>query len=120
MKGSLGKFLRKLRVDHDEYLKDMANRTGVSIAYLSAIENETKKVSDSLIEKIVSEYGLSGAEEFELRMASMEANKEATIYLENLSEEKIDLTCRFARRIEAMDSETLAKIKEVLKEDFDD
>ena len=43
MKGNLGKFLRKLRIDHDEYLKDMAQKLNISISYLSAIENGVKK-----------------------------------------------------------------------------
>ena len=37
---NFGKFLRKLRVDHNEFLKDMAARLGVTVAYLSAIEHK--------------------------------------------------------------------------------
>lgn len=120
MKGKLSKFLRKLRIDNDEYLKDMAKKTGVSIAFLSAVENETKKITDTLIEKIIDVYKLDRASEEELRIASMEANKETTIYLSEMSQEKKDLTCRFARRIKDMDPETIDKLKILLKEDVDD
>ena len=48
MKGRLARFLRLLRLENDEYLKDMASKTGVSISFLSAVENETKKMSGSI------------------------------------------------------------------------
>ena len=37
---SLGKFLRKLRIDRGEILKDMADKLGVTVSFLSAVENE--------------------------------------------------------------------------------
>ena len=40
---SIGRFLRKLRIDHGEILKDMADALGVSSAFLSAVENGKKK-----------------------------------------------------------------------------
>ena len=55
---ALGKFLRKIRVDNDERLYDMAKRVEVSSAFLSGVENGRKKASSSLIEKIISEYKL--------------------------------------------------------------
>ena len=35
---SFGKTLRKLRIDNEELLKDMALKLGVTLAYLSAVE----------------------------------------------------------------------------------
>lgn len=116
MKGRLAKFLRKLRFENNEYLKDMASKTGVSISFLSAVENETKKMSDSLLEKIIKCYHLTKEEEEELRIASMEANKETTIYLDKLSDSQTELTYRFARRIENIDDDTLLKIKKLLED----
>ena len=49
---ALGKFLRKLRVDRDERLYDMAENVGVSSAFLSGVENGHKKASASLINNI--------------------------------------------------------------------
>lgn len=116
MKGKLAKFLRKLRLENDEYLKDMASKTGVSISFLSAVENETKKMTDSLLEKIIECYHLTKDQEEELRIASMEANKETTIYLDKLTDSQTKLTYRFARRIENIDDDTLSKIKKLLEE----
>ncbi len=33
-----GKFSRKLRIENDELLRDMANKLGVTASYLSAVE----------------------------------------------------------------------------------
>ena len=116
MKGRLAKFLRKLRLENDEHLKDMALKTGVSISFLSAVENETKKMTDSLIDKIIECYNLSKSQEDELRIASMEANKETTIYLDKLNDNQTDLAYRFARKIKTIDDDTLNKLKKLLED----
>lgn len=119
MKGRLAKFLRKLRIENDEYLKDMALKTGVSISFLSAVENETKKITESLIKKIVDSYKLTEAQEEELRIASIEANNETTIYLDKLNDSQIELAYKFARRIKNIDEDTLLKIKNILEDEND-
>ena len=40
---ALGKFLRKLRIDNGEILKDMADKLGVTASFLSAVENGKKQ-----------------------------------------------------------------------------
>ena len=40
----IGKFLRKLRIDTGEILKDMAEKLHVSPSFLSAVENGKKKI----------------------------------------------------------------------------
>ena len=120
MKGLLGKILRKLRIDNNEYLKDMAEKTGVSVSYLSAVENETKKISESLINKIIDIYKLDKGQEDELRVASIEANKEVSINTDKLDDSKIDLTYHFARYVDRISPEAVKKIKDVLKEEIDD
>lgn len=51
----LGKELRKIRLDRDELMKDMARKLGVTVAYLSAVENGTRKFPDAWIQIIASE-----------------------------------------------------------------
>lgn len=46
---SVGRFLRTLRIDHGEILKDMADVLGVSSAFLSAVENGKKKMPEGWI-----------------------------------------------------------------------
>ena len=40
---SIGRFLRKLRIDQGEILKDMAEKLGVTVSFLSSVENGKKK-----------------------------------------------------------------------------
>ena len=52
-----GKLLRKIRIDHDEILKDMAGKLEITSAYLSSIEN-IRLVNKSADESILFELGL--------------------------------------------------------------
>ena len=54
-----GKELRHIRLDRDEKLKDMAEKLGVTVSYLSAVENGKRNIPDNWIEMIASEYYLS-------------------------------------------------------------
>ena len=51
-----GKELRHIRLDRDEKLKDMAEKLGVTVSYLSAVENGKRNIPDNWIEMIASEY----------------------------------------------------------------
>jgi transcriptional regulator with XRE-family HTH domain len=115
MKGNLGKFLRKLRVDEDEYLKDMSERIGVSISFLSAVENETKKITPKMIDKLVEEYSLNSGQEDQLRKYAMEANNEVDIDLSKLNENGIDLTYRFARNVTNLSDNDIELIRSILR-----
>ena len=63
-----GRFLRKLRIDNDELLGNMADKLGISSAYLSAVENGKKNVTGGLVESVVREYGLGSHQAQKLRL----------------------------------------------------
>ncbi|MBR1721675.1 MAG: helix-turn-helix transcriptional regulator [Treponema sp.] len=58
----IGKYLRKLRIDLEESMEDMAKRLGISKTYLSFIENGSREISQDFAEKIMEEYRLAGNE----------------------------------------------------------
>lgn len=60
---NLGKQTRKLRIDNEELLMDMANKLGISASYLSAIETGKRKAPKDLIEKIENIYKIKISEE---------------------------------------------------------
>lgn len=62
---AFGKFLRKLRVDKELVLRDMATSLGISSAQLSAMELGKRTIQLQLAEKIVANYGVSSVEEIE-------------------------------------------------------
>lgn len=53
-----GKALLGIRLDHDEVMRDMAGKLGVSVQYLSMIERGKKPVPCDWPAKIASLYGL--------------------------------------------------------------
>ena len=53
-----GKLLRKIRIDHDEILKDMASKLEITAAYLSSIENGKRQIPINMTKTIVAKYKL--------------------------------------------------------------
>lgn len=54
-----GRELRLFRVQNNQLLYNMANDLGVSSAYLSAIENGRKPVTDEIMSKLKSTYNFT-------------------------------------------------------------
>lgn len=61
-----GKFTRKLRVDHDQLLKDMAYKLGVTMSYLSAVEHGKRKIPNEWGAKLREHYDLTETQVTEL------------------------------------------------------
>lgn len=51
-----GKHIRKLRVDHDQTMSDMAEKIGLSSEYLSAVERGKKRITANLIDCIARHF----------------------------------------------------------------
>ena len=55
----LGKFLRKLRLDGEEFMSDMAEKLGISVSGLSYIETGAREFNkEKLYDKIIETYEL--------------------------------------------------------------
>ena len=55
----VGKFLRRLRFEHEESQEEMANRLGVTAPYISMLGGK-QPVTKKLAMNIISVYGLNG------------------------------------------------------------
>jgi transcriptional regulator with XRE-family HTH domain len=55
----VGKFLRRLRFEHEESQEEMANRLGVTAPYISMLGGK-QPVTKKLALKIIKEYNLQG------------------------------------------------------------
>lgn len=95
---ALGKFLRKLRVDKDERLYDMAKKVGVSSAFLSGVENGHKKASSELINKVIDNYNLNDIQIIKLKDAVDLSKK--NLDLTSFSPEKQEAMIMFARKFD--------------------
>ena len=111
---SLGKELRKLRIDRGEVLRDMAEKLSISSAYLSSIENGKRRASESLVEKIGCLYSLSNAEKQNLWEAWQKSIDEVTIDLRTSNGTRRDLGLVFARKFDGLSDEDVQKLMTIL------
>lgn len=65
----LGKFLRKLRIDRGETMRDMAKKIGVSTSFLSVVETGKKPIPENFICRIQSAYTFTSSQIAELKQS---------------------------------------------------
>lgn len=116
MTTKIGDFLRKLRLDNQQILKDMAEILDVSSAFLSAVENGKKSMPDSWYPIFKKNYDLSEEDMDNLRQAAMESQKTVSLNLKNASSANRQLAVSFARQFDDMDDATSQKLLSILKE----
>lgn len=117
---SVGKFLRKLRIDSGEILRDMAKKLDVSSAFLSAVENGKKKMPDAWLSKLETFYSLDSQQMEELRNAIVESADTVELNIQNVSIANRQLAVSFARQFDTLDEETAKKLFDILKNHKED
>ena len=98
-----GKALRKMRIDHGEFLRDMAAKLNVTVAYLSAVENGRREVPDNWIGELANQYKLSNEE----RKDSLK------IDLSGIQAEEKELALAFARTFKNLSEEDKKRMKDI-------
>ncbi len=111
---SVGKFLRKLRIDNGEILRDMAQVLKVSPAFLSAVENGKKKVPDAWLSKLKVAYSLTEGQMQDLQNAIMESSDIVELNIKNASAGNRELALSFARQFDSLDEKTCEKLFDIL------
>lgn len=108
-----GRFCKKLRIDNNELLADMASKLGVSSAFLSKVENGKKKPPKTWEDNIKRLYELNEYQEQELKESIFNAINSDSIDISSYKSDEKELMLSFARKINAIDKE---KIKKILKD----
>jgi transcriptional regulator with XRE-family HTH domain len=104
METEFGKIAKKIRMDNEEILADMAARLEVSPSFLSAVENGKSKVPKDWLDKITKEYELDIS--WPLYAAIAKTNNQISIDLTSVSDEGKDLAVAFARAFGEADAES--------------
>jgi transcriptional regulator with XRE-family HTH domain len=104
--------VRKLRLDKRMRLLDLAARLNRSAAFLSAIETGRKPIPDGLVLQVARAMELTTDELAVLRKAADRTRKE--IKIEKLPEDQRELVAAFARRIDRVPADLIAKLKNVV------
>ncbi len=111
---SIGKFLKKLRIDRGEILKDMAEKLDVTVSFLSAVENGKKHMPGTWNEKICNLYNLNQMQRQEFTTAIAETEDAILMNLVNASLDKRELAVSFARRFDNIDDAQVEEIRKIL------
>lgn len=114
MATNFGKFCRKLRIDNGELLFHMAEKLGVSSAFLSKVENGSKKPPQEWKDKLIELYQLGSVETRELEDSLFEARNQDNIDMSVFSDDSRDMLLSFARKLNSMDEEGIKKFKKLL------
>lgn len=115
MATELGKLLRHIRLDKDEYLKDMASKLGITSSYLSAIENGKRDMPSKLVRKIGDVYGLSSDMSEKLEEFAGKLKKKVEISTRDASKNKQYTAWAFARQFDDLSDEQIHKIRKILE-----
>lgn len=112
---NIGKFLRKLRIDKGELLKDMAEKLNISVSMLSGIETGTRTLNkEKYFDAIIKEYSLDEAAIQELDNAIEQSAKNINIELNNTTSAQKDLVFSLARVIETLSTKDIDAIMSVI------
>ena len=109
-----GKELRKIRIENDQILKNMADKLNVTAAYLSAVENGNRKVPDSWINIIAKEYDLSDENVKNLQRLAYENRNDINVSFDNTNNQETNLALSFARKFKNLNDNQIEEIQKIL------
>ena len=112
---SLGKFLRKIRIDHGEVLKDMADKLGVTASYLSAVETGKKRMPSSWNNRMCELYDFNQEQTAEFTKAVAETESKIELDLSKATDSQRELAVSFARKFTDFDERQMQKFFDLLK-----
>lgn len=110
MTTTFGKNLRKIRIDHDEVLKDMAKRLDVSSSFLSAVEVGKKNVPKNWCQLIAQLYNLSDEEFSSLKKSAAESVNTVKMNLYGTENKQRKAALVFARTFDSLSDDDANRI----------
>lgn len=115
MTTEFGKELRKIRVDYNDNLTQMANKARLSVSYLSAIENGVRSIPNDLVDKIADIYKLDNKRRGLLRKLAAASSTKIDIDLSNVSSKQKELIFALSREIKDIDDDQCLSILNKIK-----
>ncbi|MCY1126575.1 hypothetical protein OU426_06890 [Frigidibacter sp. RF13] len=109
----IGKELRRIRINEDERLLDMAEKLEVSSAFISAVETGRKSPPARFEDLVIRVYRLAGEAANRVKQAADRSRKAFT--LEGDTELQRDTFGLMARRMNTLSEEELNQIFSILK-----
>lgn len=110
MLSEFGVALRKIRLDKQLLLKDMADDLEVTSAFLSSVETGKRKVPKDWIERICKLYSLTEDDRDNLERAQAKTQQEVRISMENATAKQMDLAFSLAKALENLTDDDVERI----------
>lgn len=112
---SFGDYLKSLRAKHHEVMGDSAKLFGVSLPFMSAVENGKKKVPAGWYKILVDYYHLAEDEQDKLREAIDQSCTQIKINLDRSHNYQREMAIQFQRSFDNIDEDAAEKIMNILK-----
>ncbi len=103
-----GKVLRIIRINSGDSAKEMAEKLGISVPYLNAIENGRRDIPNGMAETVIRVYNLSERDQANLKEALVASKDRVKIDLTELGEKKRRVILALAQ--DEVDGATLDEI----------
>jgi transcriptional regulator with XRE-family HTH domain len=116
MISEFGIFVRKIRINKNDSLRDMAKKLNISAAFLSSMEVGRKTIPIEYIDKIVNLYNLNDGQKDELIDAINKTNNEVNLELDKMNKSQQEVSLIFARKIKTADPKLIEKLKNILND----
>lgn len=109
----VGKFLRVIRISHNESARDMAEKLQISPSYLSAIENGKRSLPENFEELVINCYDLTSDELQEFRDAVNEVQGYLKVNTGDMGEDEKYLIMNLLNN--KLDDSTIEKLCGIIK-----
>lgn len=114
MRVSVGNYLRDLRLNNGQTLKQMAEILGVSSSFLSAVENGKKSMPNRWNKILSNEYHLNNAQLDDLKQAIKDSAASVKLNLADSNDSSRKLAISFARNFNDLSEAEKSKIMKIL------
>lgn len=109
---AFGKKLRKLRIEKDLLLKDMAEHLNISAAQLSAIELGKRSISSDIVSRLIDVYKLENVDEINDIVAISQPTQKVDLTDATDNQKKLMVT--FARSFTELSDDRVEEIQKLL------
>ena len=111
--------MRKIRSEHGDSLRTMSAKLGVTPAFISSLEIGRKQIPLDYVDKIAEIYSLSLKQKKELSDVVYASNEKIVLSLKDFSDEQVELSLAFARKIKDNDKDFIESLNKLLNENKD-
>jgi transcriptional regulator with XRE-family HTH domain len=116
-----GKEVRKIRIDRNQLLKDMAAELEISSAFLSALETGRKQVPPGFVDRLALAYDLDEETVGRLHAIVSKSRTDFAIRLtKHATQDQREAAAVLARRFPGLNDQTVQKIMNAIRDDKED